>query len=195
MGTPRSLGILGGSFNPVHSGHVLLARVARRSLGLDEVWLIPCARSADGKRLAPGDLRMRWLKAALRGEEGLRASGLELRRGGVSRTVDTLRELRVRLGGGVRLTLLLGQDQFLRLPEWKEARTLPGLCRLAVFSRPGVPAGAPAGFRARRVRAPLLDISSSGIRALIRADAPLSLWLPPALARDATLRRHFGKGA
>ncbi|MGH7442740.1 MAG: nicotinate (nicotinamide) nucleotide adenylyltransferase [bacterium] len=186
----RSLGLFGGSFNPVHSGHVLLARLARETLGLDEVWFIPCHRSADGKKLAPGPLRLRWLKMALRGESGLKASDVELRRGGLSRTVDTLSELRLRLGPLTRFTLLLGQDQALRLPAWKEAQALPALCRLAVFRRPGVPARA-LRFKARLVRAPLFEVSSSEIRALARRGKNLSLWLPPVLAKNTALARFY----
>jgi nicotinate-nucleotide adenylyltransferase len=191
----RSLGLLGGSFNPVHSGHVLLARHAREALKLDEVWFIPCAGSADGKALAPGALRLRWIKKALRGEHGLKASAVELKRGGVSRTIDTLRELRAKLGPGVKFTLLLGQDQALRLPQWKDARELPTLARLAVFRRPGVPGSPPKAFHAVFVPAPLFEISSSEIRSRVRNGKTLNLLVPPALVRDPELARAFRKAA
>ena len=191
MAPRRAIGLFGGSFNPVHSGHVLLARHARKALGLDEVWLIPCARSADRKALAPGALRLRWLRLALRGEEGLKASDIELKRGGVSRTVDTLRQLRCELGEGVAFTVLLGQDQALRLPRWKDAVLLTGLCRLAVFRRSGVGPDLGPGFRP--LNAPLFDISSSDIRARIRARRSVGLLLPPALVRDRGLMAHFGR--
>jgi nicotinate-nucleotide adenylyltransferase len=189
----RSLGLFGGSFNPVHQGHVLLARRALETLELDEVWFIPCFRSADAKALAPGALRLGWLKKALRGEKGLKACDLELRRGGISRTIDTLRALRGTLGQAVKLTLLLGQDQALRLPQWKEAYQVPALCRLAVFERPGVDGSRPKGFKWVGVKAPLFDISSSEIRASMKRNKDVSLMLPPALAKDAALRRCFGK--
>jgi nicotinate-nucleotide adenylyltransferase len=188
---PRSLGLLGGSFNPVHSGHVLLARHAREALKLDEVWLIPCAASADGKALAPGALRLRWIRKALRGEEGLKASAVELKRGGVSRTIDTLRELRSKLGPAVKFTVLLGQDQALRLPGWKDAREIPDLARLAVFRRPGLKEQMPKAFHALFVSAPLFEISSSEIRSRIRNGKSVSLLVPPALVRDPELARVF----
>ena len=191
----RSLGLLGGSFNPVHSGHVLLARHAREALKLDEVWLVPCAASADGKALAPGSLRLRWIKKALRGEEGLKASDLELKRGGVSRTIDTLAELRAKLGPAVAFTVLLGQDQALNFSGWKGAGRIPGLARLAVFRRPGVSGTPPKNFHATAVSAPLFEISSSEIRARIRNGKTLNLLLPPALVRDTELRRAFHKPA
>lgn len=193
MKPPRSLGLLGGSFNPVHSGHVLLARRAREALKLDEVWLIPCAASADGKVLAPGPLRLRWIKKALRGEEGLKACDLELKRGGVSRTIDTLTELRAKLGPAVTFTVLLGQDQALNFSGWKDAASIPRLARLAVFRRPGVPGTPPKAFQALTLSAPLFEISSSEIRARIRNGKTLNLLVPPALARDAGLQRAFRK--
>ncbi|HTB23471.1 MAG TPA: nicotinate (nicotinamide) nucleotide adenylyltransferase [bacterium] len=192
MKPPRSLGLFGGSFNPVHSGHLVLAREARKTLRLDEVWFIPCARSADRKALAPGALRLGWLKKALRGQEGLKACDLELKRGGISRTIDTLRELRECLGPQVEFTLLLGQDQALRLPQWKEADALPTLCRLAVFRRPGVAGAVPKGFKFQEVKAPILGISSSEIRAAIKKNRDISLWLPGALPKDTSLLACFG---
>jgi nicotinate-nucleotide adenylyltransferase len=191
----RSLGLLGGSFNPVHSGHVLLARHAREALKLDQVWLIPCAGSADGKALAPGPLRLRWLRKALRDEEGLKASDLELKRGGVSRTIDTLLELRAKLGPAVKFTLLLGQDQALHFSAWKDARRIPDLAGLAVFRRPGVPGILPKIVQAHMLPAPLFEISSSEIRARIRNGKNLNLLVPPALARDPELQRAFRKAS
>jgi nicotinate-nucleotide adenylyltransferase len=188
----RSLGLFGGSFDPVHSGHVLLARHAREALGLDEVWFMPCSRSADGKSLAPGALRLRWLNKALLGESGLKASDLELKRGGISRTIDTLRELRT-LGPALKLTLLLGADQARRLPRWKEAARIPALARVVVFRRPGIPAKLPKGLRCRTLRAPMFDVSSSEIRASIRRRGNLGLLVPPALVRDASLKRFYGR--
>lgn len=187
----HSLGVFGGSFNPVHSGHILLARHAKTALKLDAVWFVPCFRSADGKALAPPALRLKWLNLALDGEEGLEACDMELRRGGLSRTVDTLRALRESYGPALRLTLLLGQDQARRFSTWKEADRIPGLARLAVFRRPGVEAG-PKDLRARTLQAPLFDVSSSGIRALIRRRRAVSLLLPPALAENAELLRFYG---
>lgn len=188
----RSLGIFGGSFNPVHTGHVLLARHAREALKLDGLWLVPCARSADGKELAPDALRLRWLKAALRGEEGLRASDIELKRGGISRTIDTLRALRASLGPDVAFTLLMGQDQASRFPRWKEAAAIAALARLVVFGRPGLPLKPLAKpFHATFVSAPLFEISSSEIRLRVRHKKSLALLVPPALVLDASLKKAF----
>lgn len=182
----KRLGLFGGSFNPVHTGHVLLARYALEQLGLDGVLFMPCARSADGKKLAPGALRLAWLKKALRGEAGMRASGLELERGGVSRTVDTLRQLH-ELQPQTEWTLLMGADQAARLKTWKESGALPKLARLAAFARPGqkVPA------KMFRITAPSLEISSSEIRLRIKQKQSVRLLLPPALANEKSLLHNF----
>lgn len=190
---PRRLGVFGGSFDPVHAGHLRLARWARRALGLDEVWLVPCARSADGKALAPGRLRLRWLRAALRGQAGLRACDWELKRGGLSRTVDTLRQLRRRFGAGVELTLLLGQDQARRLPAWKQARRLPQLAGLAVFGRGGAAGRLPAGYGLRRLPSPACAVSSTQLRERLRAGLSVRRLLPAALRDEPSLARAYGR--
>lgn len=190
--TLRRLGLFGGSFDPVHVGHLLMARRALEQLRLDEVWLIPCAQSADGKRLAPGAQRLRWLKRALRGQAGLRVSDIELRRGGVSRTVETLRELRRRLGAGMRFTLLLGQDQAAALPRWKEPKAIAALARLAVFGRNGE-AKLPRGYSGTLVKGAELGISSNEIRTRIRAGLPVDWLLPATLAQSAELKNLYKK--
>jgi nicotinate-nucleotide adenylyltransferase len=189
--TPKRLGLLGGSFDPVHRGHLALAESARRLLGLDEVWLIPCATSADGKRLAPGRLRLAWLRAALKGLDGLKAWDGELRRGGVSRSIDTLRQLRRALGPEVELFLLLGADQVAQLPAWKEAGRLQAYASLVAFRRAGSRPRAPQGFRVRWLDAPLRSESSTSLRAALAA-GKRPKGLPPALARDPRLARVYG---
>jgi nicotinate-nucleotide adenylyltransferase len=190
---PRArIGVFGGSFDPVHCGHVLLARAAREELGLSRVLLLPCAASADGKELAPAALRLRWLKRALKGEPGLEACDLEIRRGGVSRTVDTLEALQAGLDPGEGLVLLLGADQAARIATWKRPRRLAELAELAVFGRPGRSAFRAEGFEFLRVPAPLFGFSSTGVRERLAAGLSVRLWVPPEVEADPTLRRHYG---
>jgi nicotinate-nucleotide adenylyltransferase len=176
--SPLRLGLLGGSFDPVHIGHVLLARWAREQLRLDEVWLIPQAQSADGKRLTPMLQRWRRLQRALKGEAGLRACDVDLRLGGVSRTVETLRQLRYELGPGPKFTWLLGQDQAQGLGSWMEADELPKLCALSFFRRPGcedLSARVYRRFRCIAINSPSIGISSSLIRQQKQAGKTLDL--------------------
>jgi nicotinate-nucleotide adenylyltransferase len=175
------LGLLGGSFDPVHIGHVLLARWARQQLRLDEVWLLPQAESADGKRLAPAAQRVKALRRALRGELGLKCCDVDLRLGGVSRTVETLRQLRRELGPAPRFIWLLGADQVLRLPAWRKADHLPELCDLKFFARPGmapIPKPIHSRFRLSAISVPSIGISSSWIREQRQVGKMVDLALP-----------------
>jgi nicotinate-nucleotide adenylyltransferase len=187
-------GLFGGSFNPVHRGHVRLALIARRALGLDQVWMVPCAGSANGKALVDGRLRLAWLRKALRGIPGLKAWDGELKRGGVSRTVDTLRELKD-LNPKAEWTLLLGADQARHLDTWKRASALPKLASLAAFRRPGVAAKAASGFAVTWVPAPAIDLSSSAIRQRLAQGLSVRSLLPPGLADDPRLARAYGPKA
>jgi nicotinate-nucleotide adenylyltransferase len=175
----RRVIVFGGSFNPVHSGHVLLARAAREALGADEVLFVPCARSAYGKRLWPAPLRWDLLKAALRGQAGMRASAIELRRGGLSRSIDTLRELRRRRPAD-RFFLLLGGDQAPRVSAWKAWPELRQLAEVVFVRRPQT------GFLGKKIKATVLnvpqyEISSSVIRKRLKEKKDISLLVPPAV--------------
>jgi nicotinate-nucleotide adenylyltransferase len=189
-----SYGLFGGSFNPVHRGHVRLALIACKALGLDRVWLVPCAESANGKALVDGKLRLAWLRKALRGIPVLKVWDGELRRGGVSRTVDTLRELKS-LHPKAEWTLLLGADQAGHLDSWKQASLLPQLAVLAAFRRPGVAAKAAPGFSVTWVPAPAIDLSSSVIRHRLAKGLGVRRLLPPGLADDPRLARAYGPQA
>src|SRR5262245_58651421 len=108
------LGILGGSFNPVHFGHLAMAEAARRAHGLDRVLLVPAAQPPHKREdLAPAEDRLAMVRLAVEGREGLEASGLELERPGPSFTVDTLAELRRRLPAA-ELYFIIGADS---IPE------------------------------------------------------------------------------
>ena len=143
----RAIGFLGGSFDPVHNGHLRLAAAALVQLGLEQVRFIPAAQSwQKGAPGASGAQRAAMLHLAI--APGAVAPALapharlcvdqrELLRGGVSYTIDTARALRAEFGAGTALCLLLGADQFLNLPTWREWRGLLDLVHLAVAGRPG----------------------------------------------------------
>jgi nicotinate-nucleotide adenylyltransferase len=134
------LGIFGGSFNPVHYGHVLLAECCREACRLDEVWLVPAATAPhkQGRQLAPGKARMEMLELALAGSEQLRPSSIELDRGGVSYTVETLSQLRAERPGD-ELFLLMGADSLGDLATWREPQQICGLALPIVVRRAGSP--------------------------------------------------------
>lgn len=169
----RSLGILGGTFNPPHLGHLAIAREAYEELGLDRVVLMPAA-SIGHKRAGadPGAehrLRMcRLLVEDARDVSGVSTCALEVERGGTTYTVDTLEELHSR-HPDARMALIVGADTARTLPSWREPARLRALADLAVARRTGVSDQAvlqsvPRRERVRFLHTPLLEVSSSAVR-------------------------------
>lgn len=134
----RSIGILGGTFNPPHLGHLALARSARRELGLEQVLLMPAHRPPHKGRSDGPDpaQRLRMCRLLAAGAEGISASGLELERGGASYTVDTLRAVHA-IHPEARLTFIMGADTACTLGSWHEPAKLLELAELAVATRSG----------------------------------------------------------
>lgn len=187
----KRIGLFGGSFDPVHRGHLLLARAALRQLELDEVWFIPCAKSADGKALAPARARLRWLKKSIKGVAAFKVCELELKRGGVSRSITTLRRLKVLWGDRARFTLLMGQDQAVNFHTWKEAEKIPRFAELAAFKRDGQGKMPTSRFRFQWVKSSYVDISSSEIRLRIKQKKSVLKMLPAAIAHDPDIQQTF----
>lgn len=162
----REIGLLGGSFDPIHAGHVALARAALDAFGLDEVRLMPCAQQALKDRApAPAEDRCAMLRLALAGEPRLTLDCRELWRPGRTHTYDTVAELRAELPGA-RLWFILGMDSVRDFPRWYRARELVGMCAFIAFDRPGVPPPDPpfdARLLAHRL-GPLCAASSTEIR-------------------------------
>jgi nicotinate-nucleotide adenylyltransferase len=187
----RSLGILGGTFNPPHVGHLAIARHARSELGLERVVLMP-AGAPPHKPIAldPGaERRVEMCRLLVDGVAGVCVSTLELERDGPSYTVDTLRAIH-ESHPQAELTFIVGADIASTVPAWHEAPQLLELADLAVAARPGsdrrgvLDALAPLGERSR-VRfldAPLVDASSSSVRACVAAGEPLDRLVGPAVA-------------
>lgn len=184
------IGVFGGTFAPIHKGHLRLAMAARNQLRLDQVRLIPAAtpplRAAPA---VPAARRLRWVELAVAGERALVADGRELRRAGPSFTVDTLVELRAE-HPREPICLLLGQDAAQRLPRWHQWRRLPELAHLVFFHRPGV-----APLREPVVR--LLRGRRARSVAQLRA-RPAGLWwrcaMPPVPVSGTEVRRRLARG-
>lgn len=170
------LGVLGGSFNPIHVGHLLVAQMALEQAGIDRVLLVPAARPPHKRvsDLAPGLHRLRMARAAADGLDRVAVSDMEFRRSGPSYTVDTLRQLKGR-HPGARLTLLIGEDTLEEVDGWKEPARLRALASLAVYRRPG---SRPAGRRVRWIEGPVLGISGHQIRERLRLGLPIRFWVP-----------------
>lgn len=201
---PRSLGVLGGTFNPPTLGHLAIARHAREQLGLDRVVLMPAALPPH-KKVAedPGpQARLRMCELLARGAEGVGVCALETDREGPSYTVDTLRELHARYPE-TELTFIVGADVASTLPAWREPRELLGLARLAVAARPGSDrsdvhaalSALGAGENVCFLDAPLIDVSSSRARARVAAGEPIERLVGSDVADYVTERALYGAGA
>jgi nicotinate-nucleotide adenylyltransferase len=189
------VGLLGGSFDPIHVGHLQLARDALANLPIGTVRLVPAAQPWQKEPLTPAEHRVAMIRAALDAElpfvrRRMLLDLAEIERGGPTYTVDTLRAARATLGSGVPLVLIMGADQFERFDTWREWEAIPTLAHIAVARRGAAPLRVPpalAKFRDTRylkypgdlVDTPAghvmdlamtpVDVSSTELRALLGA--------------------------
>jgi nicotinate-nucleotide adenylyltransferase len=199
-----AIGILGGSFNPPHLGHLALARQARDQLGLERVLLMPLHTPPHkGSHQDPGpEHRLEMCRLAAAGEPGIEACELEVRRAGTSYTADTLSAIHDR-HPEAELTFIVGADTARTLPSWHRPETVMALARLAVAGRPGTDGGevldalgtiAPAGFAGAENEAAAgspgvvfltlepVEASSSLARERLAAGGPVDGLLAPAVS-------------
>jgi len=186
------IGLFGGSFDPIHRGHIEPVREARRSLGLDRVIYLPTAKPPHkpGRSLAPPLARYVMVELALLAEEGLEASPHELTLERPAYTIETLEHFRRELPGA-ELFLLVGGDSFVDLPHWVRWREIPQVARLVVLARPGwelanLALDPEVTALARTDRVVLLrqrpvDASSTRLRELLAAGLPLPAGIVPDL--------------
>jgi nicotinate-nucleotide adenylyltransferase len=185
------VGLFGGSFDPVHHGHLIVARVAAEALGLDSLRFVPAREQPFKRGLhgAPAADRAAMLELAVAACPGFAVERAELERPGPSYTVDTLRELHSR-APGVRLTLLLGADAANELEAWHQAAEIPALADVVVFARAGsaVPA---SPLIARRIEVPAIEISATEVRRRVREGRSIRYWVPDPVAEYVTRHRLY----
>lgn len=189
----QRLGLYGGSFNPIHLGHRLVADAALEELQLDRLVFIPAARSPfkpEAPEL-PAAARLRLLRLALAGEPRYAVDARELERGGISYTIDTLRDYRSAYPE-TDLFYLIGADHVPLLPKWRDASSLAQLAEFVVVSRPGKPdVSLPPPFQGRHLRGFPIDISSSQIRHRVRQGLPVEALVGSAVAADILNNRLY----
>lgn len=172
------IGILGGTFDPVHNAHLAMARAALDHLALDKVLFIPTGNTRyRTPALASGAHRVAMLRLALQGEHRFAIDERELAPQASGYTVDTLTALRQELGDA-ELYLLIGADQFAKLDTWHRPGDVKRLARLGVFARPGVALGP----EVKLIPMPSMPVSASEIREAARQGADLSRLVPPPVA-------------
>jgi nicotinate-nucleotide adenylyltransferase len=192
--TPASerLGILGGTFDPVHVGHLVAAIEARHQLGLDRVLIVVAADpwQKHGDVTASAEDRYDMVAAAIDGVDGLEPSRLEIERGGPSYTIDTVCAL---AAPHRSLFLVVGRDVARQIDTWRNVDELPAAVTLAVVSRADDNDAAPEldGWNVAPVTMPRLDVSSTDIRARLRSGAPIDYLVPSGAVRVMRERRLY----
>lgn len=187
------LGVMGGTFDPIHNGHLVTAEEARCQFELDEVAFIPSARPPHkvGVRSSSARDRLRMVELAVRGNSFLSVSTVEIEREGLSYTVDTLRELRGIYGHDAVIFFITGADAILEILTWKDPEEMLSECTFIAATRPGYPLnrlrealpernsrGEPSMNRVLVMEVPALAISSTDIRQRVTGGRPFRYMVP-----------------
>lgn len=185
------IGLFGGSFDPVHHGHLIVAQVLLEALRLEQLRFVPAREQPfkRGQHGAPAGDRLAMLRLAIAGSDRFAVESIELERPGPSYTVDTLRALRAR-EPDAPFTLLIGADAAAELAEWHEAEAIPALARVVAFSRDGV---GPRDMRFvhETVAVPALAVSATEIRRRVRERRPVRYWVPDPVAEYISVHRLY----
>jgi len=188
------IGLYGGSFDPVHRGHLMVAQSALEELGLDRLIFIPAWQSPfkPASRPVAGLHRLRWLRMSLAGQSRCCVDPLELERGGASYTIDTVRVFK-EIHPRETLFYLIGADHVAQLPQWRGAESLAAMVEFVVIPRPGSPCvSLPRLYRLRHLRGWPIDVSSSEIRERVRRGLAIHHLVPTAVAEDLSSNRFYG---
>ena len=197
------IGLFGGTFDPIHIGHLLVAESVQHHMELDEVIFIPAGRPwmKAAKRVSKAEHRFAMAELAVEGRLGFSVSRVELDRPGPTYTIDTLEHMKSELGHEVDLYLILGMDSLRELPRWNQSKRLFELCALVGVSRPGyddiVPAwlyeiGDDAYEKVTLVRGPLVAISGTKIRTKVSDGESLESWVPKLVEDYITEHGLYG---
>jgi nicotinate-nucleotide adenylyltransferase len=201
-GKRQRIGLLGGTFNPIHLGHLLIAQDALEQLALDRVKFIPSATPPHKtvEALASGRDRAHMIKLATRGNKRFEVDDLEIRRGGISYSVDTLTELR-RRHPKADFFFIIGADSLRELHLWRQAQRVVGLCTFVTVPRPGFEAKPVVDRRLdavsrKRLRQHVLkghacDIASREIRARVASGRSIRYLVPDAVTEYIRRRRLY----
>ena len=189
----QRIGLFGGSFDPVHLGHLLVAQAACEELNLSRLFFVLAAQSPfkPENKPTPAAERLRLLRLALAGQAIYEIDTQEIGRGGISFTIDTVRDY-VRRFPRAELLYLIGADHIPQLPKWREADELARLVEFVVIPRPGETAApAPPPFRLRILSGFPLGVSSSQIRSRVKAGLPIHNLVPAAVAEAIRNNRLY----
>lgn len=193
------IGVLGGTFDPVHNGHIILAEEVRTRLGLAEIWFVPAGQPwlKVDRFISLAEHRTAMVRLAIADRPYFKLSLMEIERTGPSYTVDTITEFKARLSGDDEIFFIMGWDNLAQLPKWREPARLISLCRLVAVPRPGYPRPNLKALEAAipglsqsvaLMEHPEIDVSSSGIRQRVSQGLSISNLVPEPV--DEYIRQH-----
>ena len=188
------IGVLGGTFDPIHIGHLKVAEAVTAHLNLGEVIFMPAGQPwlKGDNPISPAEHRLEMLRLALAGKANFRLSPMEIDRPGPTYTVDTMAELKRQLGAGDELFFILGWDNLTQLPKWREPSRLIKLCRLVAVPRVDFPPpdlaaldGVIPGLSPRVILLdePRIDINASEIRQQVARGRSIAQLVPAAVKK------------
>ena len=183
MRKAKRIGILGGTFNPPHTAHLVLGEQARITLKLDKVIFVPTFLPPHKRKrqLAPAAARLRMVALATKTNPYFEISDLELNRGGISYSVETVKKLNSKLSC-TQLYFIVGSDFLKEFSTWKSIKKLSKICRFAIAQRPGYPYKKLPGW-AQPIPVSALEISSTDIRKRIRKNKSIRYLVPEEVRR------------
>jgi nicotinate-nucleotide adenylyltransferase len=197
MATDRSghrlkIGVLGGSFDPIHFGHLLMAQSAVEGLKLDAVLFVPayCSPFKNNLRQPDASRRLVMVREAIKGNKAFKLYSGEIRRKKVSYTIDTLKELKDR-HPGAKFYLLMGGDNLRTFHRWKDPHGILKLARLVILNRPGFDKNYPRRWPFLKINMPAVDISSSDIRDRLKGNKSIWYLTPKAVIRTIKRSRLY----
>jgi nicotinate-nucleotide adenylyltransferase len=187
------IGVLGGTFDPVHLGHLMIAEEARFTLGLSEIMLVPAGQPLlkPAHPITPAEHRLEMLRLAIADRPHFRVSTIEIERPGPSYTIDTIAELKGQSGSDDEIFFILGWDSLAQLAEWREPLRIIEMCYLVAVPRPGYQRPNLEALEASIpgisqwvvfLEKPQVDISASAIRELAARGAPVNHLVPGPVA-------------
>ena len=185
------IGLLGGTFNPIHVGHLILAEEAREKLGLDKVIFVPAflPPHKDNSDIAKASDRLTMVKLAIAGNRNLLASDIEIKRDGRSYTIDTIREFKTKYPED-ELYFIIGSDLLKYLDEWKDLGDIIKMVKFIVATRPGYPLEKiPSYIKTMEIRA--VDISAFEIRGKIKEDKSFRYLIPERVFNYINKKRLY----
>ena len=199
-----NVGILGGTFDPIHIGHLVVAEEARMKLGFNEVLFVPAGRPLlkSDRKITPADHRVEMVRRAIADNPHFKLCTLEVERPGPSYTVDTLTVLHEQLSSEANLFFILGRDTLAELPSWKEPKKLVQLCSLVVAPRVGakdlrhLETEIPGLLdKVIQLDMPVIGISSSGVRQRITQGLPIRYLVSAEVEKYITEQKIYPTSA